>query len=143
MAAVGGYRSAVGVPILRDGRPIGSIAITRAQAGLLPDRQLELLKTFADQAAIAIENARLFDEVQARTRECPRHWSSRPRPPTCSRSLAARPSICRQCSMRWPSPLCDYARGIDRSSAGAWALHTRSRQPTAFRLNSAPTASST
>src|SRR5437016_7686982 len=68
MAAVGGYRSAVGVPILRDGRPIGSIAITRAQAGLLPDRQLELLKTFADQAAIAIENARLFDEVQARTR---------------------------------------------------------------------------
>ncbi|OLB68811.1 MAG: hypothetical protein AUI16_30800 [Alphaproteobacteria bacterium 13_2_20CM_2_64_7] len=69
MAAVGGYRSAVGVPILRDGRPIGSIAITRAQAGLLPDRQLELLKTFADQAAIAIENARLFDEVQARTRE--------------------------------------------------------------------------
>jgi signal transduction histidine kinase len=69
MAAVGGYRSAVGVPILRDGRPIGSIAITRAQAGLLPDRQIELLKTFADQAAIAIENARLFDEVQARTRE--------------------------------------------------------------------------
>jgi GAF domain-containing protein len=69
MAAVGGCRSAVGVPILRDGRPIGSIAITRAQAGLLPDRQIELLKTFADQAAIAIENARLFDEVQARTRE--------------------------------------------------------------------------
>jgi GAF domain-containing protein len=69
MAAVGGYRSAVGVPILRDGRPIGSIAITRAQVGLLPDRQIELLKTFADQAAIAIENARLFDEVQARTRE--------------------------------------------------------------------------
>jgi signal transduction histidine kinase len=69
MAEVGGYRSAVGVPILRDGRPIGSIAITRAQAGLLADRQIELLKTFADQAAIAIENARLFDEVQARTRE--------------------------------------------------------------------------
>jgi signal transduction histidine kinase len=69
MAAVGGYRSAVGVPILRDGRPIGSIAITRAQAGLLPDRQIELLKTFADQAVIAIENVRLFDEVQARTRE--------------------------------------------------------------------------
>jgi signal transduction histidine kinase len=69
MAVVGGYRSAVGVPILRDGRPIGSIAITRAQAGLLADRQIELLKTFADQAAIAIENARLFDEVQARTRE--------------------------------------------------------------------------
>ncbi|MDQ2953830.1 MAG: GAF domain-containing protein, partial [Pseudomonadota bacterium] len=48
MAAVGGYRSAVAVPILRDGLPIGSIAVTRAQTGLLPDRQIELLKTFAD-----------------------------------------------------------------------------------------------
>jgi two-component system NtrC family sensor kinase len=69
MAAVGGYRSAVAVPILRDGLPIGSIAVTRAQAGLLPNRQIELLKTFADQAVIAIENVRLFDEVQARTRD--------------------------------------------------------------------------
>jgi GAF domain-containing protein/DNA-binding NarL/FixJ family response regulator/anti-sigma regulatory factor (Ser/Thr protein kinase) len=69
MAEVGGYRSAVAVPILRDGLPIGSIAVTRAQTGLLPDRQIELLRTFADQAVIAIENARLFEQVQARTRE--------------------------------------------------------------------------
>ena len=69
MAAVCGFRSAVGVPILRDGVPIGSIAVTRAQAGLLPEQQIALLKTFADQAVIAIENMRLFDEVQARTRE--------------------------------------------------------------------------
>jgi GAF domain-containing protein/HAMP domain-containing protein/anti-sigma regulatory factor (Ser/Thr protein kinase) len=69
MAAVGGYRSVAAVPILRDGTPIGSIVVTRAQVGLLPDRQVELLKTFADQAVIAIENVRLFDEVQARTAE--------------------------------------------------------------------------
>jgi GAF domain-containing protein len=54
---------------LRDGLAIGSIAVTRAQAGLFPKRQIELLKTFADQAVIAIENARLFDEVQAKTRD--------------------------------------------------------------------------
>src|SRR5262249_29377898 len=69
MAAVGDFRSAVGVPILREGRPIGSIAITRSQAGLLPHRQTELLQTFADQAALAIQIARLFDDVQARRRE--------------------------------------------------------------------------
>src|SRR6266446_10422253 len=69
MAAAGGYRSAAAVPILRDGLAIGSIAVTRAQAGLLPERQIELLKTFADQAVIAIENVRLFTELQARTGE--------------------------------------------------------------------------
>ena len=69
MAAAAGYRSAAAVPILRDGMPIGAIAVTRAQTGLLPERQIQLLKTFADQAAIAIENARLFEEVQARNGE--------------------------------------------------------------------------
>jgi GAF domain-containing protein len=69
MAVVGNYRSVVAVPILRDGRAIGSIAVARAQPGLLPDPQIELLKTFADQAVIAIENVRLFDAEQQRTRE--------------------------------------------------------------------------
>jgi two-component system, NtrC family, sensor kinase len=69
LAAVCGYRSGIGIPILRDGVPVGSIAIARAQTGLLPNRQIELLKTFADQAAIAIENVRLFETEQQRTRE--------------------------------------------------------------------------
>ena len=69
MAVVGDYRSVVGVPILRDGIAIGSIAVARAQAGPLPDPQIELLKTFADQAAIAIENVRLFEAEQQRTHE--------------------------------------------------------------------------
>src|SRR5262245_46505837 len=64
LAAVCGYRSGIGIPILRDGVPIGSIAIARAQIGLFPDRQIKLLKTFADQAANAIENVRLFNETK-------------------------------------------------------------------------------
>src|SRR5262249_34884133 len=63
------YRSIVAVPMTKEGHPIGAIVLVKSQAGRFPDRQIDLLKTFADQAVIAIENARLFEEVQARNRE--------------------------------------------------------------------------
>jgi signal transduction histidine kinase len=64
-----GWRRILGMPMLREGHLLGVIVVCWAEPGPIPEAQEELLKTFAEQAVIAIENVRLFDEVQARTRE--------------------------------------------------------------------------
>ena len=67
-----GYHSQLCVPMLRGGQPIGMINVYRVEAGPFSDRQIALLQTFADQAVIAIENVRLFKELEARTAELTR-----------------------------------------------------------------------
>ncbi|MCC7215812.1 MAG: GAF domain-containing protein [Burkholderiales bacterium] len=69
---VGGFRSVLAVPLLRRGEAIGAIVVGRPEPGLFPDAQVALLSTFADQAVIAIENVRLFAELQARTADLSR-----------------------------------------------------------------------
>src|SRR6516165_10363424 len=69
LALAGNWRAGLAVPMLKDGKPVGAISVARAELVPFSERQIQVLMTFADQAVIAIENVRLFDEVQTRTRE--------------------------------------------------------------------------
>ena len=114
-----GFRSVVPVPLLRHEEPLGAIAVTRREPGGFTDDEVALLQTFADQAVIAIENARLLTELQARTHELTRSVEQltalvRSQPgahePTCPSSLLP--------PAHGPSPLA-HAPGLSPAPAGS------------------------
>jgi GAF domain-containing protein len=119
------YRSFLGVPIFREGRPIGVIGCGRQEVRGFTPAQIELVKIFADQAAIAIENVRLFGELEARNREVSEALEKQIARRRCWKSSMPRPATSRRSSMRCskrrrgcPTPLSGLCRSMSESVFG-------------------------
>ena len=105
LALAGNWRASLAVPMLRDGKPVGAISVGKAEAVPFSERQIQLLSTFADQAVIAIENVRLFIELQASNRDLSEALQQQTATADVLKVISRSTFICRQCSTRWSSRL--------------------------------------
>lgn len=124
---IGKMRTMLGVPLLRDGQPIGALSLVRLVVKPFTDRQIELVKTFADQAVIAIENARLFGEVEARTRELARSVEELQALSDVGRAVTSTLDVKKVLSTI-------VARAVDLSGADAGSIYKYRKSSRTFRL---------
>ena len=131
-ARVGNVRAMLGVPLLRNGEPIGAFALGRAEPVPFTQRQIDLVTTFADQAVIAIENVRLFDEVQARTQDLTKALQQQTATADVLKVISRSAFDLDVCSMRcWPRRSRFSAAGAGQSAFGTATGSDIGRSPRA------------
>ena len=102
-AEVGVVRSMIGVPLMRNGESIGVVGLARGHVEAFSDREIALVTTFADQAAIAIENVRLFEAEQQRTRELTASLQQQTATADVLQVISRSTFDCKRCSIPWSS----------------------------------------